>query len=81
MIVEMYDAARNVRKSKMLKMKEFSPLPWLHINVDLWTSKTSAVKYIGDCIFFSRTCRECCSLLASVSHPAPRPPPPAPSPS
>ncbi|CAM9153034.1 unnamed protein product, partial [Hapterophycus canaliculatus] len=47
MLVEMYDAAKNVRKKKIMKMKAFSPLPWLHINVDLWTSRTSGVKYIG----------------------------------
>ena len=48
MVVEMYDATKEVRKSKMAKMKEFSPLPWLHINVDLWTSRTSGEKYIGE---------------------------------
>lgn len=55
MIVEMYDAARHERKMKMMRMKRHSPIPWLHINVDLWTSKTSGIKYIGKqdtCFFF-----------------------------
>ncbi|CAM9758774.1 unnamed protein product [Pylaiella littoralis] len=47
MVVEMYDAVKNVQRRRLKAQKETSPLPWLHVSLDLWTARASGAKYIG----------------------------------
>lgn len=56
MVVEMYDAVKNVQRRRLKAQKETSPLPWLHVSLDLWTARASGAKYIGErtCFRFAR---------------------------
>ncbi|CAN0580139.1 unnamed protein product, partial [Laminaria digitata] len=48
-LTEIYAATCQSFAASMLKTIRAATIPIAHANVDLWTSKVSGEKYIGDC--------------------------------
>ena len=48
MIIEMYDATVKRFHASMQKMVRIADVPIGYVNADLWTSKVSGYKYLGE---------------------------------